>query len=277
MEGQGILILGTGRVGTSLGRWLADHGNRVCWWNRTVPDEGSLAAFASAGVLRFQTGEPLPDFVVAPIPDSALAGLPDLLAIIAPGFVGTLLHCSGSAAADILGAWRGPHGRLHPLLPFTCRFMELGRVPGGPLFLIEGDPAACAVAEAVVASAGGRTLVAGPGFNPPLYHAACSMASNFPALLLFLADGLFRQAGLDGAKARLAAETLLSGSLFLAKERGAAGAVSGPAARNDKVVLRLHAAALASQPPDLQALYRELSSFVNTHRDLFLDGAEPKH
>jgi predicted short-subunit dehydrogenase-like oxidoreductase (DUF2520 family) len=122
---------------------------------------------------------------------------------------------------------------------------------------LEGDPSARKKARAIAEGLGGRpfTLAAE---DKPLYHAACSVASNLLVPLLHHAGSLLRRTGIPQDDRLEALLPLVQGTLQNVKEFDAACALTGPLARGDEISLRLHMEALSEFPGTLR-VYREMS------------------
>ncbi len=217
-----IVVVGSGRVGSTLGAALAEAGHAIGWAGR----EGPIAAC---------------DLVVVAVPDSAIGAIVGRLPAGIPA-----VHCAGSLGPDAL-APHHPAGTLHPLMTFPGATRPDLRGVGAA---IEGDPAAVAI-----------TLGMRP-FRPPadraLYHAAAVIAGNYATVLLAEARRVLEAAGLADAGELLLPLVLES---VTNAARHPSQAITGPAARGDTVTLDRHRDALVRAGlPDLIPLYDELAT-----------------
>ncbi|MBM4373385.1 MAG: DUF2520 domain-containing protein, partial [Deltaproteobacteria bacterium] len=188
-----VLVLGLGRAGSVLARWLLAGGCHVRGWDPAA-DPGRDAFLAGEGVSVLAPGGLAAaaaegwDLMLAAAPDSALGSLPPLLEAAGLSAGIPALHLSGAAPARILGRGRRPVGRMHPVFPFPRRELPLEALEG-LTFVLEGDADATARAAELVVSAGGLALNV-ESLDPIRYHAACVLASNFMGPLVRAAASL---------------------------------------------------------------------------------------
>jgi predicted short-subunit dehydrogenase-like oxidoreductase (DUF2520 family) len=270
---RSVLVMGMGRVGSSLAPWLASGGLEVRWWNRSPLDAELLDLLALAGVLPLDPTEPAPELVLAALPEALLPAVPGMLAKMLPGALPLLVHTSGGAAPELWSDYRGAKARMHPLLPFTARGQHLPEQPP-VLFLVGGDEMAARAARELVLRCNGRHLDAPVQLQPALYHAACVLACNFPAFLGASAQSAFQAAGLTPHQSTEATTALMASMLELAGRVGFGAAVSGPASRGETPILQQHARALAATDAELAAVYELLAATILRRRELLLDGAK---
>ncbi|MBN1937987.1 MAG: DUF2520 domain-containing protein [Candidatus Aminicenantes bacterium] len=239
MKKQGkIAVIGTGRLGTSLGNALACAGYGLAGLadsdiraarrakriiGRGQPTLDSAAAAAAA------------DIVFLTVPDDALArAVSRLCAGEFDGRGKTVFHTSGILPASRLSrlAARGAAvGSFHPAQSFPTpstppsHFRET-------VFGLEGDPAAVRTAKTLVRALGGRPVVLEAG-QKALYHAACVLASNLLPPLIELAVQTMTAAGIPAAVAKKALLPLIEGTLRNVKVLDAHKALTGPLIRLD--------------------------------------------
>ena len=258
-----VSIIGAGRLGTALGTALSRIGYRI----RALSCRTRLSAEESRRIIG--EGTPLTDnraaaegssMVFLTVPDDTIPQVAEELASGGRDWTGvTCLHCSGllsSLALKPLAQQGALCASLHPMQSFACKKAEPGSFSG--IFMgLEGDPSARKKARAIAESLGGRpfTLAAE---DKPLYHAACSVASNLLVPLLHHAGSLLRRTGIPQDDRLEALLPLVQGTLQNVKEFDAAGALTGPLARGDEISLRLHMEALSEFPGTLR-VYREMS------------------
>jgi len=225
-----IAVLGLGRLGRTLAPALAAAGHQVSTWRR---------------------GEPLPaaDVRWITVRDDAIARI---AAALPPG--GVVLHSSGALDLAVLAPHR-PAGSLHPLQTFPGPEIGVPPLAGLPA-AIAGDPEALAVARALCADLGWLPFeVQG---DRRLYHAACTLAGNFPTVLLAEAVGLLRAAGVVHEDPLALLLPLARAALENAGRHGPTRALTGPVARGESATIQAHAVALAAAAPDLLPLYAAL-------------------
>jgi predicted short-subunit dehydrogenase-like oxidoreductase (DUF2520 family) len=247
LAGLRFSLVGPGRVGTSLARWVVAAGGELV----ATAGRGGLAAVATAGE----------DLLLIAVPDGALAEIAERLAGRPQAAVA--LHTSGSRDAAVLAPLRAAGaaaGALHPLKAFPG-VMAGPEQARGVFFALDGDAAALRLARRLVAAWGG---VAGevPAAARSLYHFAATLAAGGVATLLAAAAELAARAGLPPAVERGYLE-LARGTVAAAlggPAPGAAAAVlTGPVARGDLATSQRHFAALRAAAPERLPLARELA------------------
>lgn len=226
-----VRIVGRGRVGRGLALALRRAGVQV----RLVRGRAAGRATREATT-------------VLAVPDPTLAAVAASMEV-EPGAV--LLHCSGRLAPEVI-AREGAHvGAMHPLASFA----DPKRPPAlrGTTFVIEGDPAAVAVALRLAKACGARALVA--PLHGPAYHAAAALAANGAAALAAIAVRLLRELGAGEREANEAVGALLRTVGENVARVGVPGALSGPVIRGDDATVRAHREALEALDPDARRAY----------------------
>ncbi|HEX8691649.1 MAG TPA: Rossmann-like and DUF2520 domain-containing protein [Longimicrobium sp.] len=193
--------------------------------------------------------------ILVAVPDGAISDAVAELAAreLPPGV--PVLHASGSRSLDVLAplAGRGhPVGGLHALAAIADPVEGAERLRGAS-FGVEGEGAARALAERLVAACGGRALAIRPG-GKALYHAAAVFASNYAVALLSVAGRLMREAGVEPGDSGPALTALAAGAVENAAARGPAAALTGPVARGDVETVELHLARLSGADRHLYCL-----------------------
>jgi predicted short-subunit dehydrogenase-like oxidoreductase (DUF2520 family) len=254
MTGDRVFILGAGRAGRSLARALRAGGVQVAGLHGRSADP---AEGITAGPPPKSLGSAT--CVLVTVRDAQLEGALETLttAAIAPAAI--VLHASGSADPSGLGALRrAGHacGTFHPLValsdpehaPQTLRGAWIG---------IDGDPEARKVSERLAAAVAANVLYIPPG-EKARYHAAAVFASNFPTVLMCLAEELLREVGIAPDVARRALHPLFASAVENLRGGSGAGALTGPIVRGDADTIARHLDALRAHPDTLDA-YRALS------------------
>lgn len=254
MTGDRVFILGAGRAGRSLARALRAGGVQVAGLHgRSADPAEGITAGAPPRSLGSAT------CVLVTVRDAQLEGALETLttAAIAPAAI--VLHASGSVDPSGLGALRrAGHacGTFHPLValsdpehaPQTLRGAWIG---------IDGDPEARTVSERLAAAVAANVLYIPLG-EKARYHAAAVFASNFPTVLMCLAEELLREVGIAPDVARRALHPLFASAVENLRGGSGAGALTGPIVRGDADTIARHLDALRAHPDTLDA-YRALS------------------
>ncbi|MHB1445557.1 MAG: DUF2520 domain-containing protein [Acidimicrobiales bacterium] len=220
-------VIGAGRAGTSIHKALVASG-----WSSL----GVLGRGQSVNTAAQDTG-----YVILAVRD---ADIPDVAAAIEPNPATVLVHLSGSAGREILGAHER-RAAIHPLVSLT---VERGAalLLSGAWFGVDADPHAAEAAEQLVAALGGRSLPV-PAERRALYHATASIASNHLVALLGQVERLAAELGLPAEPFI----DLARGSLDNVAALGAATALTGPVARGDWGTVERHRRALPAEERDL--------------------------
>jgi predicted short-subunit dehydrogenase-like oxidoreductase (DUF2520 family) len=247
--------MGAGRAGLSLARAFRASGVEVAGvhgrHNPGGPDGVSVGALPPAlerarvvlvAVRDAQLDDALRELLAAELPSGAV-----------------VLHASGSAEPETLATVRAaghPAGTFHPLVPLADPARAVEALSGAYIG-IDGDEKARAVARALAERLGAQVVEIPAGGKAP-YHAAAVIASNFPIVLLGIAERVLIEAGIPASSAAGAARSLLRQAVRNIESGDAARALTGPIVRGDAATVRKHLHALASDPEALEA-YRALS------------------
>jgi predicted short-subunit dehydrogenase-like oxidoreductase (DUF2520 family) len=223
-----VRLIGPGRAGRALASALADAGCDVL----EVLGRGDDLAGAATGV----------DVLVLSTPDAAVA---EVARSVAPVPDTVVTHLSGALGLAVLA----PHRRrasLHPLVPLPTAEVGRARLRSGISFAVSGDPA---VVELVRVLGGSAFTV--DDDRRVAYHAAACIAANHVVAVLGQAERVAAIAGLPPGALVALTRAALDDVVAL----GAAGALTGPAARGDDDTVRRHRDMLADSAPDELAGY----------------------
>ncbi len=265
-----IALAGLGRAGSALAVALArDAGWKVVAWDRRPARVASLVrrvpverAPGPADLLRAAP------WLLLAVRDEALAEFAGRLAELAgtgrPPRV--VLHVAGSLPSTVLSplrrGTRPALGVFHPVVSLAGP-SSAGALPGA-FATVSGDPAAVRVARRIARALGMRVLPVDDA-RRPLLHAGAVMAAGDLVALLSGAERLLGEAGIPPHRARRLLVTLARSALDNLATRGPRGALTGPAARNDRETIRRHLEAIAAARDldprigDLHRLLLELS------------------
>jgi predicted short-subunit dehydrogenase-like oxidoreductase (DUF2520 family) len=249
-----VFILGAGRAGRSLARALRAGGVSIAGLHgrHTDPAEGITAGEPPASLGSASC-------VLVTVRDAQLDGALALLATASLAPAAVILHASGSADPAGLGALRSARhacGTFHPLVALSDP-ANAPQALRGAWIGVDGDNEARRVAERLTAAVGANVLYIPPG-EKARYHAAAVFASNFPTVLMCLAEELLRDVGIAPEVARQALHPLFASAVENLRSGGGASALTGPIVRGDVDTVERHLRALAPHPETLAA-YRALS------------------
>ena len=255
-------IIGAGRLGTSLGSALTRRG----WELAVIADRDPAEARESRRIIGRGTASAdigravrAAGVLVISVPDDAVEAVARKLARAGGDWSGrTVFHTSGLLGSSALAPLRARGARvasLHPVQSFPAKAGG-ARLFRGISWGIEGDGEAVRLGKEIARSLGGRPFVVREEAKP-LYHAACSLASNAFVALEAAAAALLAEAGAGRKRAPAVLTPLVQGTLQSVKKIGLEKALTGPIVRGDVGTVRRHLEALASRPLH-DELYRVL-------------------
>jgi len=254
-------IVGAGRLGTVLGAALVRRG----WTAAAIVDKDPRAARESRRIIGRGRAVPscltlpgkgldrkvrLGDVVIIAVPDDAVGRVAAGLARSGVSWAGRFVfHTSGLLPAHVLEPLRKRGARIasvHPVQSFPRKDAPAS-IFRGITWGVEGDPAAVAAAEEMVRDLRGNVLLLSEK-DKPLYHAACSLASNAMIALEWTASGLLGAAGIGEKAAAGMLFPLVQGTLQNVNNLGLEKALTGPILRGDAATVRKHLEALRDDP-----------------------------
>jgi predicted short-subunit dehydrogenase-like oxidoreductase (DUF2520 family) len=256
-------IIGGGRLGTTLGRALAGTNYAV----RFVSDRSRDLASRSRKIIgtcratadNVQAARQA-DILFLCLPDDILQKETGRLAQSRADWKGkTVFHCSGLYGSQVLSPLRrrgASVASFHPAQSFPRKGL-LPSVFRGIVISLEGDPKACRLGRKIILKLGAQPAALSLK-SKPLYHTACSLASNHILVPLFLAVEVLKKAGLTRRRAERILLPLALGTLHNVKKFGTVKALTGPVARGDVKTVARHLQVLRNFP-GCRAVYRVLS------------------
>ena len=273
-------LVGPGRVGATLGRWLIQSGARLERLSGSRADSPRLQGLVE--VAREAGGEaiwqPLTelgtgnlDLLLITVSDPALEQVVDTLSRRPQARVA--MHVAGQFDAEILAPLRSAGcriGSMHPLKAFVDPVLSdrearsQAESPSGVWFGIDGDLEARQLARGLAAEWGALSTVV-TGDRRAVYHLAATLAAGGVATLLSVVEELLEVAELPSdlleaymalTRGALAAiDTAIPG-----KEMSVASKITGPAARGDLATLQRQKEVLETLAPRLLPLVEGLQN-----------------
>jgi predicted short-subunit dehydrogenase-like oxidoreductase (DUF2520 family) len=258
-----IALIGAGKLGTNLGYALRRKGYRIA----VISDKSLQAAQESRKLIgqgkitddnRFAARQG--SWVILTVPDDAIDGVAEDLAGADVAWQGKFVfHCSGLLSSGSLTPLEKKGAlvaSLHPVQSFPQKKPDPG-IFADIFFGLEGKTEALELATRVTAQLGGRHFIL-EARNKPIYHTACSMASNSITTLLDAAIRLLKQAGLTETEASRVLFPLVQGTLQNVKKFDAGRALTGPVTRGDATSVAKHLEALGKDS-ELRDLYTKIA------------------
>lgn len=245
------VLFGSGNVATHLGRVLAASGiNWLQVYSRNLHNAGTLASQLSAQPIDDPSlADTSADLWLIAVSDDAIAPLAGLL----PSFKGIVAHTAGSVSMDVLSKFIHA-GVLYPVQTFS---KETKPDPANIPLLIEGSDKE--TTQRLMALAGfisDQVLEAGSR-QRELLHLTAVLSCNFVNHLYAISSSILEQEALSFDLLRpLIEETTrkaLSMPPYLAQ--------TGPAVRNDRIVLSKHLEMLASNS-HYKAIYKAITDHI---------------
>jgi len=253
-----VFVLGAGRAGLGLARALRLCGITVLGVHgRRARREGEIDV--TAGLIPPAIADA--SAILVAVRDGDLARALQSLSTVSLAADSAVLHLSGATDPEGLETIRGrgiAAGTFHPLVPLAGPDDAPARLRGAYIGL-DGDQAARAAGVRLATALGAHTLDI-PAGAKPIYHAAAVLASNFPVVLIGLAEEMLASAGVESGAARGAVRALLAGASANLGDRSAAEALTGPVARGDGQTVSRHLDALATGPAEIRNVYIALSA-----------------
>lgn len=241
-----IGIIGAGKVGTTLGKYLSIHGKNVTgFYSRTHESADEAATFAET-----ETYSSLcklvekSDVIFITTPDGAIHQVwGDLLHQDISNRI--ICHFSGSLSSHVFSGREeaGASGiSMHPMYAFSDKFHSYEQFHTAYLTL-EGDLEAVAVMKPMWEAIGHHVLTL-KAEDKIKYHAAAAMASNEMLGLMQASLDILSECGFSEKDSMALLTPLVQGNIASMLEKGCVNALTGPVERGDAQTVRKHLQAL---------------------------------
>ena len=258
-----ISLIGAGNLGTSLGYALSRKGYTIKTLScRSISSAGESQRIIGEGnaltdnIQVAKEGE----VVFICVPDEEISRVVEELASSNLSWSKkTIFHSSGLLSSELLSPLKAKGaavGSFHPVQSFSRKKGDLRQFEG-VYFGLEGDEEALKIGGKIVRHLGGHSLLIRRE-EKPLYHAACSFASNFFIVLLDIAISILTSTGLREEMAFETIMPLVQGTLQNVKEFNIPTSLTGPIPRGDAQSVQKHLEALRKFP-DMYDLYVRLA------------------
>lgn len=241
-----IGIIGAGKVGTTLGKYLSIYGKNVTgFYSRTHESADEAATFAET-----ETYSSLcklvekSDVIFITTPDGVIPQVwGDLLHQDISNRI--ICHFSGSLSSHVFSGREeaGASGiSMHPMYAFSDKFHSYEQFHTAYLTL-EGDPEAVAVMKPMWEAIGHHVLTL-KAEDKIKYHAAAAMASNEMLGLMQASLDILSECGFSEKDSMALLTPLVQGNIASMLEKGCVNALTGPVERGDAQTVRKHLQAL---------------------------------
>ena len=253
-----IGIIGAGKVGTTLGKYLKEAGAGITgYYSRTKESADEAATFT--GTTSYETLQELVeagDTVFVTTPDDAIEGVwqqlrqLDIQKDIICHFSGSLSShvFSGIEESDAYGI------SIHPMYAFSDKFTSYQEFHTAYLTM-EGDSYALEQMKPFWEKLG-HTVLTLRAEDKIKYHAAAALASNAMVGLFQTSLELLEECGFDRESSRHLLTPLVQGNVDAMLKKGCEAALTGPVERGDKKTVQKHLQALRGG--GAEEIYRSL-------------------
>ncbi len=248
-----IGIVGAGRVGCSIGRYLRGHDVSVAGYYSKSKESVEFAATFTKTTAFSSLGELVKasDMIFITTPDDEIRSVWE--SIVENPIQGKIVcHFSGSLSSVVFSGRRqaGASGcSAHPMYAFSSKdtsYKQLNQV----LFTMEGDRKALDFVGSVWEQTGIRFCVI-DSEKKERYHAAASMISNMMIGLYQMGIDMLRDCGFEENQARTLAEPLVRDNIRHLLTTSPEQALTGPIERGDTATVRKHLAVLTDTERDV--------------------------
>lgn len=256
-----IGIVGAGKVGCSMGKYLEEHGQAVMgYFSKSKKSVEEAATFVHTGA--FLTLEELVeacDVIWITTPDDAIAAVwESVRRLLVHDKI--ICHFSGSLSSDVFSK-RDESGvkacSIHPVYAFSDKFTAFQQL-NTAMFTMEGDEEALFVMKPLFESMGNKVQVIAPEMKAR-YHAAAVMASNLMIGLYRMSEKMLMDCGFDEETAEELLRPLVRGNIDKLLASTPQEALTGPVERGDEKTIQKHLPVLTKQERCVYAaLSREL-------------------
>ncbi|MGB9893277.1 MAG: Rossmann-like and DUF2520 domain-containing protein [Candidatus Saccharicenans sp.] len=254
-------IIGAGQVGKALALALTKKGYKL----KVVSDSNFSRArrvIKVAGQGKATTDNRLTvkpaDLIFICVPDDALSGV--ITEISKQDFQKKIVfHTSGACSSSLLEplARKGAiTASFHPIQTFAGGAIE-PEIFKGIFIGLEGQTAALKAAKQLARKLGAQILLIGAE-EKPIYHLACSIASNFLVVIILEVKELLKSLGLEEKAALEILCPLLNKTLQNVKKIGIEPSLTGPVVRGDLKTVKKHLTITGSNR-ELDNIYRSLA------------------
>lgn len=256
----GIVIIGTGAVGSSLATALSKCGFPIVGIMSRTLNRAQDLALRVESPLALTFSDQLPtntQVVFLCVPDDVITSTAQQL-IGALNWNDTIVaHTSGAKAASALRPLADQGAAImsfHPMQTFT----RAATASFSDIYIgIEGESRAVQEGIKISRLLGAKHLVIKTP-DKPRYHLAASIASNFMVTLMSVSCDVLESIGINRNEAVALLKPLVTQTCTNVTSNLPEQVLTGPAVRGDKKTLEMHLGALQQHLPHLDPFYRTL-------------------
>ena len=253
-----IGIIGAGKVGVSVGRYLKDNNIQIAGFYDIDCDNAAFAAqFTNTDC--FSDLEKLvrmSDTLFITTPDNVIGSVWDCIIKNNMSVQNKIVcHFSGALSSDVFTDSQSTGASvcsIHPMLAFSDKLTSY-RIPANTFFALEGDETAVSAMKSLFETLGNTICVIDKS-KKSLYHTAASVLSNEIVALLDMGYSLLEQCGFSRDEAVKATQNLVLGNVNSVLENGCVNALTGPVERNDLQTVKKHVDSLQGEDRQIYIL-----------------------
>ena len=253
-----IGIIGAGKVGVSVGRYLKDNNIQIAGFYDIDCDNAAFAEkFTQTDC--FSDLEKLvrmSDTLFITTPDNVIGSVWDCIIKNNMSVQNKIVcHFSGALSSDVFTDSQSTGAgvcSIHPMLAFSDKLTSY-RIPANTFFALEGDETAVSALKSLFESLGNIVCRIDKS-KKSLYHTAASVLSNELVAVLDMGYSLLEECGFSRNKAVKATQNLVLGNVNSVLENGCVNALTGPVERNDLQTVKKHVESLNGEDRQIYIL-----------------------
>ncbi len=254
-----IGIIGAGRVGCSIGKYLRIKGQELAGYYDVDSGAAKEAAeFTQTDVFgAIQKLLDSSDIIFITTPDTYIISVWEQIKTLSLKNQ-IICHCSGALSSDSFS--KDEHMTvsccsIHPMLPFSNRFSSYEQL-NNAFFTVEGDKKASDVLCELFRSFGNEVCIIDKS-KKAKYHAAASILSNQVIAVLDMGYSLLTECGFTREEALRATSQLVTKNIENVIANDCSAALTGPIERGDAQTIKKHLDCLSRDDAKLYKMLAE--------------------
>lgn len=252
-----IGIIGAGKVGVSVGRYLKENNIQIAGFYDIDCDNAAFAAQFTETDCFSELKElvKVSDTLFITTPDAVIGSVWDCIKNNMSVQNKIVCHFSGALSSDVFTDSQSTGAgvcSIHPMLAFSDKLTSY-RIPANTFFALEGDETAVSAVKSLFESLGNIVCRIDKS-KKSLYHTAASVLSNELVAVLDMGYSLLEECGFSRDEAVKATQNLVLGNLKSVLENGCVNALTGPVERNDLQTVKKHVESLQGEDRQIYIL-----------------------
>lgn len=269
-----IGIIGAGKVGVSVGRYLKENNIQIAGFYDIDCDNAAFAAQFTETDCFFELKElvMVSDTLFITTPDAVIGSVWDCIKNNMSVQNKIVCHFSGALSSDVFTDSQSTGAgvcSIHPMLAFSDKLTSY-RIPANTFFALEGDETAVSALKSLFENLGNIVCRIDKS-KKSLYHTAASVLSNELVAVLDMGYSLLEECGFSRDEAVKATHNLVLGNVNSVLENGCVKALTGPVERNDLQTVKKHVNSLKGEDRQIYILLAKhlvkLAKVKNEDRD----------